>query len=345
MKKFRIFERIRKSSPDPLKFLRLNRAEFGSTFKKLNYDFDNYYPNIDPLIEATSQFYKVKKNQIFIGSGGESIIKDIFLLMFLKRKKTIFYNPTNFFMYNYYSDLFNFKKFKYIINPSEKTQNVDNFIKSISKNKKIDFLVIVNPSHPFEHFWKKKEIEKILKFTKKKQITVLLDEVYLAYQNLSVINLINKFDHLIVLKSLSKIPGLPGLRVGFAFSNKKIVDELSTTRLAIELPEYNVRKATKYISNPNKFINNRLRMINLARSFAHKEFSKRNVQSFGEYGNSVSAYINNASKIKKIGDYMMKNKIMINYKYSPPFDKYINITTTNRQNIQFFFKIFDKIKF
>ena len=34
MKKFQIFKRIRKPSPNPDKFLRLNRAEFGSTYKK-----------------------------------------------------------------------------------------------------------------------------------------------------------------------------------------------------------------------------------------------------------------------------------------------------------------------
>ena len=87
MKKFKIFERIRKPSPNPLKFLRLNRAEFGSTFKKSNYDFENYYPDIGPLLKSVSGFYKINKESIYLGAGGESIIKDIFLLMFLKKKK------------------------------------------------------------------------------------------------------------------------------------------------------------------------------------------------------------------------------------------------------------------
>jgi histidinol-phosphate/aromatic aminotransferase/cobyric acid decarboxylase-like protein len=70
---------------------------------------------------------------------------------------------------------------------------------------------------------------------------------------LSASKLIRKYDNLIILKSLSKIPGLPGLRVAFAFAQKKIIRELDTVRLAIELPEYNIRKATKILKNPKKY--------------------------------------------------------------------------------------------
>ena len=65
MPKFRIYERLRKPAPNPNKILRLNRAEYGSTFKKKGYDFDNFYPNIDPLYQAVSKFYKISNVPIF----------------------------------------------------------------------------------------------------------------------------------------------------------------------------------------------------------------------------------------------------------------------------------------
>ena len=345
MKKFKIFERIRKPSPDPLKFLRLNRAEFGSTFKKSNYNFENYYPDIEPLLKSVSGFYKINKESIYLGAGGESIIKDIFLFMFLKKKSNFLFNPTNFFMYKYYSDLFNFKKKKYTTFLDSKKYSINTFIKLITKNKKTDLITIVNPSHPFENFWTIKEIDKILKISKKKKIFVLLDEVYLVNNRLSACKLVRKYDNLIILKSLSKIPGLPGLRVAFAFAQKKIIRELDTVRLAIELPEYNIRKATKILKNPKKYIYPKLKMINEARNFAHKQFKKRKIQSFGNFGNSVSAIFKDEKHVKKIGEFMKMNKILINYNYGSPFKKYLNLTTTNKKNIQFFFKVFDKIKY
>ncbi len=344
MKKFRILERIRKPSPNPIKFLRLNRAEFGSTFKKSIYDFENYYPDIDPLLKSISGFYNINKESIYLGAGGESIIRDIFLLMFLKKKTNLLFNPTNFFMYNYYSDLFNFKKYDYKIDPGNKKISIDSFIKLIKKSKKIDFLSIVNPSHPFENFWTSKELDKILKISKKKEIFVLIDEVYLVNNKLSANKLIKKYDNLLILKSLSKVPGSPGLRVAFAFAQKKIIQQLDTVRLAIELPEYNIRKATMILTNPKKYIFPKLKKINEARNFAHKQFKERKIKSFGYFGNSVSAIFNNKTQVKKIGEFMRRKKILINYSYASPFEKYINLTTTNKKNIQFFFKAFDKIK-
>lgn len=89
MQSFKIIERIRKASPDPVKYLRLNRAEFGSTYKIKNYDYNHYYPDINPLIKTASKFYNVKKDLIYIGLGAESVIRDILLLYSLKKKKIV----------------------------------------------------------------------------------------------------------------------------------------------------------------------------------------------------------------------------------------------------------------
>ena len=77
--KFKEFVRIRRPAPDPKKNLRLHRAEFGSDFKSKNYDLDNYYPDSTQLIRKLAIFHKVNINQIVVGLGGESLIKDIFL--------------------------------------------------------------------------------------------------------------------------------------------------------------------------------------------------------------------------------------------------------------------------
>jgi len=342
MKKFEVLKRIRKPSPSPLQFLRLNRAEFASTFKKLEYDFENYYPDINPLLLSVSKYFSVKNKNVFIGAGAETIIKDLFLLMYLKNKKNVLLNPTNFFMYNYYSKLFNFKQTNYIFNPIDIKSLTVKSIKSKLNNKNIDLIILVNPSHPFENYFNKEKIKEILNICKKKDVFVLLDEVYLTNNKISSINLIRRYKNLIILKSLSKVPGFPGLRVAFAFGDQNIINELNTVRLAIEMPEYNIRKASKYLSKPLKYIDPRIKEIIDARKFANKEFKKRNIKSFGKYGNSVSAVLNNKKDVLELGDYLEKNKILINYKYKTPFEKFINITTTNKKNLRYFFKFFDQ---
>ena len=344
MQSFKIIKRIRKESPDPVKYLRLNRAEFASTYKSKKYDYDNYYPDIIPLVKTASKFYKVNEDLIYVGLGAESIIRDIFLLFYLKKKKNhIGFNTPNFFMYKYYSKLFSYKQNEYLIEP-DKIENLSvEFIKKFITKNKLDFFTLVNPSHPFEKIWNLKEVEEILKFCKKQNINVLIDEVYQGIGSISAIKLIKKYNNLIILKSLSKASGLPGIRVGFAISCKKIINELNTIRIAIELPESSIRKAILYLKDPKKLIYPKIKSIYLAREYAHKHFKKRKIKSFGHYGNSVTFQFENNKKVKKIGEFLKKNKILLNYNYPKPNDVYMNITTTNIKNLKHFFNTLDKI--
>ena len=89
MQSFKIIERIRKASPDPVKYLRLNRAEFGSTYKIKNYDYNHYYPDINPLIKTASNFYNVKKDLYRTWSRVGN--KRYFTFIFFKKKKKLYW--------------------------------------------------------------------------------------------------------------------------------------------------------------------------------------------------------------------------------------------------------------
>ncbi len=344
MLSFKTIKRIRKTSPDPSKYLRLHRAEFASTYKKKKYDFDNYYPDVEPLIKTISKFYNLRKEMIYVGLGSESIIKDILLLFFLKRKKNrIGFNLPNFFMYKYYSNLFAYDQNEYQITPNKINNITLEFIKEFIKKKKLNFFVLVNPSHPFEKYWNKNEVEEITKYCKKQKVTLLVDEVYQDIRSKFTTKLIDKYDNLIILKSLSKASGLPGLRVGFTLSNSKMIEELNTVRLAIELPENSIRKAISYFRNSKKLIYPKIKSIYLAREYAHRQFKKRNIKSFGHYGNSVTFQIDDKKKTKEIVNFLRRRKVLVNTQNQKSFEKYINITTTNISNIKYFFNILDKI--
>ena len=98
------------------------------------------------------------------------------------------------------------------------------------------------------------------------------------------------------------------------------------------------------LNRPKKYIYPKIEQIINARSYAHNEFRKRNIKSYGKFGNSVTALLDSKDQTLKWVNILKKN-ILINYRYSYPFDKYINLTTTNKNNLKYFFKLLDKIKF
>lgn len=336
MTNFLTIKRLRKPSPDPRYNLRLHRSEYGDNLKK-KFDINSYYPDSNNLINSLSKFYKIHKKNITIGLGAEGIIKDIFLINFLKKKECrILTSYPNFYMYNFYAKLFNFKFFNFsIIEENNENKNKNEIIINIIKNK-INFLILVNPSSPIEKKWKKKEIIEILNFCKNHSIRVLIDEVYNNKKEDSLVNLTKKYNNLIVLNSFSKNFGMPGLRVGFCIADKNISQELDTVRLAIELPAYCVNKATEIIKNYSTNIKDKINKINNARKFAIKQFNLLNLKTINHSINSVIFFCKSEIEKKKLAFFLLKKKIFVNSNLPNPV--MINVTTTNINNLKIFFK-------
>ena len=114
-----------------------------------------------------------------------------------------------------YSKLFSYSQKEYLIIQIKLALGTT--YKEIYLKKKINFFI----SKSFIHLKNIGALKvEIIKFCNKLKITILIDEVYQGIDQ-SAIKLIKKYNNLIILKSLSKASGLPGLRVGFAISTKK----------------------------------------------------------------------------------------------------------------------------
>jgi histidinol-phosphate/aromatic aminotransferase/cobyric acid decarboxylase-like protein len=78
-------------------------------------------------------------------------------------------------------------------------------------------------------------LKDILETALAQDILVFLDEDFLEFvdneKSLSMINKINKYPNLFVLRSFTKIFGLTGLRVGYGLANPEIINVLSSAKI------------------------------------------------------------------------------------------------------------------
>lgn len=99
-------------------------------------------------------------------------------------------------------------------------------------NKPINNLIIINPDNPSGNYLSKKEILYLINWAKNKNIQLILDESFVDFateENATIINqkIINENPHLIIVKSISKSYGVPGLRLGILVSgNKELIKGL-----------------------------------------------------------------------------------------------------------------------
>ncbi len=94
-----------------------------------------------------------------------------------------------------------------------------NDITDFFENKNISTLVLINPDNPSGNYIYKRDVLRIATWAKTKNISLVVDESFVDFaseENATLLNegILNEFPQLIVVKSISKSFGVPGLRLG-----------------------------------------------------------------------------------------------------------------------------------
>ena len=232
--------RERSPSRSRINYLRLDKNERVSNFEKkffkkiltqIKHEHLTSYPEMEKIYNLISKKNKINKDSIVLTAGSDGGIRLSFELFTRPLDKIICLSPT-FAMVDIYSKIFNLRQLKvgYDKNLKLDYNKFYNFLK-----KKISLVVFANPNSPTGTLMEKKEILKILKITNRKRIPVLIDEAYYGFSNFTALNLIKKFNNLIIVRTFSKAFGLAGCRAGYLISNKRIAKKLFSLKPMYEI--------------------------------------------------------------------------------------------------------------
>ena len=210
----------------------INPLGFSSKIREAiikNLDRLSHYP--DPECKEAkkeiSAYFKIDYENIILGNGSTELI--YLIVQTLKPKKVLIPAPT-FCEYeralNNNNVSINFYKLK------EKQEFLVSLDEIIPQLAGIDLVFLCNPNNPIGTFLPKKEMLTLVKEVQRRKIFLVLDEAFIdLYEEDSLIKEVKNYDHLIILRSLTKFYGLPGLRIGFAASSPKLIKRLEAQKI------------------------------------------------------------------------------------------------------------------
>lgn len=178
-------------------------------------------PNADHLKTAIAKLHQIKPQQIFVGNGSDEVLAHVFMAL-LKHSKPILFPDITYSFYPVYCGLY----------------DVDYETVPLSENFEIspvDYctrpnggIIFPNPNAPTGCLLGLAAIEQILQANP--DSVVVVDEAYVDFGGESAIRLVDRFDNLLVVHTLSKSRSLAGMRVGFAVGQPDLIDALERVK-------------------------------------------------------------------------------------------------------------------
>ena len=196
------------------------------------------YPESDSnsLRNVIGKILNIDEERIICGSGSDQIF-DLVCRLFIEPGDEVVVTEFGFIMHRIYASLY---QAKVILAKEEKFKaSVDEILKKISNKTKIVF--IANPNNPTGTYITKNSMLDLRKRLRS-DILLVVDDAYFEFLNkedyVSGLELFKNSENVLITRTFSKIYGLAGLRLGWAYSSKKIINAMYQIK-----PPFNVNRA------------------------------------------------------------------------------------------------------
>lgn len=185
-------------------------------------------PAVSLLVDAIAKQYKVAPEQVFVGVGSDDVLAMSFLTFFASGRPILFPDITYSF-YDVWADLYRIPYEAKALDDSFRIVNRDYYAENGG-------IIFPNPNAPTGVLKPLDEVEDIVR--RNRDVVVIVDEAYIDFEDGadgeipadSALNLIGRYENLLVVQTFSKSRALAGMRIGFAIGSEKLIRYLNDVK-------------------------------------------------------------------------------------------------------------------
>ena len=197
----------------------------------------NLYPDPDAkdLTETLAGYLSVKPSQILVTNGSDEILNFAFMAFCDKNTPAVFPDIS----YGFYKVFAEINGVPYREIPLRENFSicVEDYFNANGT------IFIANPNAPTGLCLSVSDVEKIIQNNPNN--VVVIDEAYVDFGGESAVELINKYDNLLVTQTFSKSRSMAGARLGFGVGSETLISDLINIKYSTN--PYNVNRVTALI--------------------------------------------------------------------------------------------------
>ena len=177
-------------------------------------------PTSGNLVHTLAEYYGVKDEQVFVGVGSDDVLAMCFLTFFNSDKPILFPDIT----YSFYKVWAELYRIPYVC------PKVDDNFHIVKEDYYVENggIIFANPNAPTSIYEDLDFVEDIVKHNQ--DVIVIVDEAYVDFAGKSAIELVDKYDNLLVVQTFSKARSMAGMRIGYAIGNPLLIKYLNDAK-------------------------------------------------------------------------------------------------------------------
>jgi Histidinol-phosphate/aromatic aminotransferase and cobyric acid decarboxylase len=289
-------------------------------------------PTIQLLVEELAHYYHLENDQVFVGIGSDDVLAMAFMTFFNGQKPILFPDITYSF-YPVWCDLF---KITYL------TQRLDDNFRIVKEDyyRENGGIVIANPNAPTSFYEELPVIEDILKHNQ--EVIVIVDEAYVDFAGKSAIELISKYENLLVVQTFSKSRAMAGMRIGYAMGNPALIKALNDVKYSFNSYTMN---HTAIIAGAEAVRDSGYFEEGITRIIATREKAEIRLKELGfifpKSGANFIFASHRSKPAKEIFQELRNHNIYVRYFDLPRIDNYLRISIGTEEEME---KLFTCLK-
>ncbi len=298
--------------------------------REMDYDRLRKYPDpaASDLVHVLAGYYGVGEDQVFVGVGSDDVIAMSFLTFF-NSSRPILFPDVSYSFYKVWADLFQV--------PYE-TPALDSEFRICPEDyyRENGGVIFPNPNAPTGLYLPLAQVEDII--CHNQDVVVIVDEAYIDFGGTSALELLEKYDNLLVVQTFSKSRSMAGMRIGFAIGHPTLIKALNDVKYSYNSYTMNMPSlvlGTEAVKDDVYFKETLKKIVDT------REWSKERLKALGfTFPDSMSNFIfasHERVPAERIFEALRAEQIYVRYFKQPRLDQYLRISIGTREEMEILF--------
>jgi histidinol-phosphate aminotransferase len=283
-------------------------------------EYGHYHIYPDPaqraVREAIAEYVGVEAEQIVLGSGSDEVL-NISAMLFVDPGDAIVNCPPTFGMYDFFGRLYDALL-------REVPRNEDFTLDLPAVEKALDgakVLYLASPNNPTGTVLPREQLLRLLAHN----VVVVVDEAYAEFAGESAVDLVDRHENLVVVRTFSKWAGLAGLRAGYAVIPKALVDTVWKAKVPYNLSVASEQAILASLEDRAALTANVRLLVEERERMAARLAKVPWLRTFPSAGNFILCEVRGVPA-RDVRDTLRKRGILIRYFDSPGLRNCVRIT-------------------